>query len=292
MVSNYTQGNQGYAQWNPWGQQAQYQQAQPPWYMQQAGCGCQEQQPWSAPQPWGARQPGYSGQDVQQWQYAAEQWPDDFQDPFEAAQPIPKTAPGKKQSSRAVNLVLNILTFCFVGFVLAGSTVFAFSNNENKSLFGYRFYNVLTPSMQPSFKPGDMIFVRLADPSQVEVGDVVTFNPSAKSTAFLTHRVVELLPAEETKPARMVTKGDFNNAADPPVDLSAVIGVHVFTIPLMGKVVEMMQSNLIFVCVCFGAVFLLLMVLRAYFAVRKENKAEAARQSGPPGLQPDIHAFC
>jgi len=210
---------------------------------------------------------------------------------------MPETAPaeeaqtGKKPPSKAVNLVLNALTFCFVAFLIAGSTIFAFSNNESKNLFGFRFYNVLTPSMQPLFKPGDMIFVKLAEPSQVKVGDVVTFNPSSRSTAFLTHRVEELLPAEEAKPARMVTKGDFNNAADPPVDLSAVIGVHVLTVPFMGRIVEMMRSNLLIVCVCFGAAFLLLMVLRAYFAVRRENKAKAA----PPPADPqpfDIHAYC
>jgi len=129
--------------------------------------------------------------------------------------------------------------------------------------------------MQPAFKPGDMIFVKLTNPSDVKIGDIVTFNPSPKSTAFLTHRVVNLLPADESQPARMVTKGDFNNTEDPPVGLSAVIGVHTFTIPVMGRVVEMMRSNLLLVCICFGAVFLLLAVLRAYFAARKQEKITA-----------------
>jgi len=183
---------------------------------------------------------------------------------------------GKKQPSKAVNLLLNILTFSFVIFLLAGSTIFAFSNKDTKSLFGYRFYNVLTPSMVPFFKPGDMIFVKLVEPSQVKVGDVVTFSPSPHSEAFLTHRVVGLLPAEGGKPARMVTKGDHNNAADPPVGLNSVIGVHQFTIPYFGKVVDMIRTNLLMVCVCMGAIFLLLSVLRAYFAARKEERRKAA----------------
>ena len=302
-MTDYMQG-QGYTQWNPWGQTPpEYQQAQAPWQAQQAGYGFQEQ-PWNAQQPWYTQQLPQSWNAQQVWnaqpryegQYARSVWPDDLESLVAQEEFLPEALPeaaqpGKKQPSKAVNLVLNVLTFCFVAFLLAGSTIFAFSNKETKNLFGYRFYNVLTPSMQPFFKPGDMIFVKLTQPSQVKVGDVVTFSPSAKSTAFLTHRVVELLPAQEGKPARMVTKGDYNNAADPPVGLSAVIGVHVFTIPFMGKVIDMMRSNLLIVCVCMGAIFLLLTVLRAYFAARREESKRAKAVSALPPPLTDIHAF-
>jgi len=289
--------------------------AEQPWNARQPGYGSQGQNQWDAQQPYsGWQAPGYGGQSNwnmyepigarQMRQGVGTLWPDDLESliaeeeylpaamPAAMLEPISEAAPPEgRQPSKAASLLLNILTFCFVGFLLAGSTIFAFSNSESKNLFGYRFYNVLTPSMAPFFKPGDMIFVKLTEPSQVKVGDVVTFSPSAKSTAFLTHRVMELLPEEEGKQARMITKGDYNNAADPPVGLNAVIGVHKFTIPFFGKVVDMMRSNLIMVCVCMGAVFLLLTVLRAYFAARKEEKKRAPALQ-PFDLQPfDIHAF-
>lgn len=316
MGSDYMQG-QVCAQWNPWGQvPSGYPQTQAAW-PQQPNYGGQGQQPWNAqqtwyapPQPaWDTRQQNLGRQDIwgaygqagagQERLYAQTQWPDPLEDLTEAQEMAPEAAPeavpaGKKQPSKAANLVLNILTLCFVGFLIAGSTIFAFSNKEDKSLFGFRFYNVLTPSMQPFFKPGDMIFVKLVkDPAaEVHEGDVVTFSPSAKSTAFLTHRVSELLPADETHAARMVTKGDYNNAADPPVSLNAVIGVHVFTIPFFGKIVDMMRSNLLVVCICMGAIFLLLTVLRAYFAARKEGKQKSAGIAPPPAAPATvIHAF-
>ncbi|MCL2106514.1 MAG: signal peptidase I [Oscillospiraceae bacterium] len=243
---------------------------------------------WQAPQNgWQAPQgpAPYWAQEILPWDLEApawapvssgmELWKDllDELDADEQPSAEPELAqPVKAMRSKPFNRILNLFTYCFVAFLLAGSTMFAFSNSAEKSLLGYRFYNVLTPSMQPAFKPGDMIFVKLTKPSEVKVGDIVTFNPSPKSTAFLTHRVVELLPADESQPDRMVTKGDFNNTKDPPVGLSAVIGVHTFTIPVMGRVVEMMRNNLLLVCICFGAVFLLLAVLRAYFAARKQEK--------------------
>ena len=329
MFSNYTQG-QGYAQWNhPWGQApADYQQAQAPWNTQQPDYGSQGQQAWNAQQPqqpWSARQPDWQGQqpwsaqqplDAQQSSCGAQTWSayepiytgqarqqggelraDEIESFFAEAPATRETAvretaqPENLRRNKTVNFILNALTLCVVAFLIAGSTVFAFSNNAEKSLFGYRFYNVLTPSMQPLFKPGDMIFVKLVDPSQVQVGDVVTFNPSTKSDAFLTHRVVGLLPPDEKYPARMVTKGDYNNAEDPPVGLNAVIGTHMFTVPQFGRVVDMMRSNLLLVCICFGALFLLLTVLRAYFAARKQEKenGETVQDSSRP--LPDIHAF-
>ncbi|MCL2299789.1 MAG: signal peptidase I [Firmicutes bacterium] len=299
MAFNDVQG-QAYAPWNPWGQQTprDYTQALASRYMQQGGWGYQAQPDWNPqpvwdarqPQPaWGAQQPSYGGQYAQA-QYPAWTREADGETPADILPAATPEAAPPKRSSRAANLVLNILTICFVVFLIAGSTIFAFSNSETKNLFGYRFYHVLTPSMRPLFKPGDMIFVKLADPSEIKVGDVVTFSPGAKSTAFLTHRVEELLPADGTHPARMVTKGDANNAADPPVNLSAAIGVHVFTIPFIGNVVDMMRTNLALVCVCFGAVFLLLAVLRAYFAARREEKKRKA--GAPPAGRPfDIHAF-
>jgi len=270
----------------------------------------QRQEPWNTQHPRDARQPGRDEREWnaygpdragQNWLQGGELFPEELESFFEepipavpqpaARQPaVQETArPENPQRSKAIKFILNALTLCVVVFLVVGSTIFAFSNKEDKSLFGYRFYNVLTPSMQPLFRPGDMIFVKLADPSHVKVGDVVTFNPSVKSTAFLTHRVVDLLPADELHPARMVTKGDYNNMEDPPVGLNAVIGTHMFTIPRFGKVVDMMRSNLLLVCVCFGAFFLLLTVLRAYFAARKQERAEPTR---PLTLSPhDIHAF-
>ena len=281
MNPNPMQGNQGYAQWYPWGQ-GNWQQ-QEPWNVPQPGCDWQTPPDYRQGQePWNMYPPGYGWQaqadyrqeeqawDMYQpaydWQDQPSDSPEDPFAAFEAVQPIKK-----REHSKIVNRILNLLTYSFIAFLLVGSTMFAFSNNADKSLFGYRFYNVLTPSMQPFFKPGDLIFVKLVDTSQVRVGDVVTFNPSAKSTAFLTHRVVDLLPADETYPARMVTKGDYNNAEDPPVGLSAVIGVHVFTIPVFGRVIDMMRSNLLLLCVCFGAVFLLFAVLRAYASAGKQK---------------------
>jgi signal peptidase len=177
-----------------------------------------------------------------------------------------------KKKNKAINIVLNILTYAFIIALIVGSTMFAFSNNTDKHIFGYRFYHVLTPSMSPTFNEGDMIFIKIVDdPATVKKDDIVTFQPSPRSTSFLTHRVVELLPADDKNPARMITQGDANNAKDPPVRLDAVIGIHVFTVPYMGGIIDFMRNNLLLMGICFGATLLLISVLRVYFSTRGQT---------------------
>jgi len=309
MVPNHNWGQAGLG--GPQAQQPYQDWQQQPW-------NAQQQQAWQQ-QAWDAQQQGWQQQawNMQQqpsqaWQAQPQQQPWNTHESNHvwsgrqlggdlAAEPseFPATAPEAQEPAgkpppKAIGLILNILTICFTLFLVAGSTIFAFSNSETKSLFGYRFYNVLTPSMEPAFRPGDMIFVRLVnDPSQVRVNDIVTFSPSINSDAFLTHRVTELLPGGENQPARMVTKGDANNAADPPVSLNAVIGVHRFTIPYFGNIIDMMRTNLVMVIVCFAAIFLLITVLRAYFAAKKQdkkNKAPPEAALPPEPLQPSPYA--
>jgi len=182
------------------------------------------------------------------------------------------SAEGKTQKDKkTLNVILNIFVYGLSILLIVGATMFAFSNDTDKSLFGYRFYNVLTPSMQPFFNAGDMIFVKLADPSEIKVQDVVTFKPNPRSDAYLTHRVVKLLPADDVNPARMITQGDNNNAADPPMTMDAVIGVHQFTIPFAGKAIMMVRDNFLLMSICIAASLLLLIVLRSYFAAQKQE---------------------
>ena len=49
--------------------------------------------------------------------------------------------------------------------------MFASSRTPDKSLFGYRYYDVLTGSMEPAYSVGDLIFVKITDADNINVGD-------------------------------------------------------------------------------------------------------------------------
>lgn len=72
---------------------------------------------------------------------------------------------------------------------------------------------VLTDSMYPDIKSGDLIFAKTADASDVEVGDVISFtDPAGNGTSIVTHQVIEIYEEEGITYFR--TKGINNNTED------------------------------------------------------------------------------
>jgi signal peptidase I len=179
-------------------------------------------------------------------------------------------APGKPHRVR--ELVFDLLVYGFALLLIAGSTMFAFSNNTEKSIFGYRFYQVLTPSMEPVFTTGDMIFIKICAPEEVQVGDIITFSPNRNAKAYLTHRAVEVRPGVNGEAPVIVTRGDANNTEDPPIAGTAVVGKYVFHIPVVGGVLQFIRENLLLMGICIGASFVLLIFLRSYFDARKQAR--------------------
>ena len=181
--------------------------------------------------------------------------------------------------SKIMNVIFNLLFYSIIIALLVGSTLFAFSNNPQKSYFGYRIYNVLTNSMvgdaEDCFKAGDIIIVKLMEPEEVEVGDIITFVPGRDERSYLTHRVVEVNHELNGMPGiYFVTRGDANNSDDPPISGSMLVGKKVFTISGMGAVIKFIRANFVITMIFVVAAFAFIMLLRYYFAKPKDEDLE------------------
>ena len=186
---------------------------------------------------------------------------------------------------KVIKFITNLCFWAVCILLVAGSLLFAVSNDPQKSWMGYRTYNVLTESMTPQqdgtsppggFKKGAVILVRLCKPEEVGVGDIITFNPTAgdeQNAMFLTHRVKEIKDELGGKKGTFfVTRGDFNNADDPPISGEMLIGKKVFHIPGAGGFLQKVRENFllsIFTIIClFACIFL----FRWYFAAPKQAR--------------------
>jgi signal peptidase I len=185
--------------------------------------------------------------------------------PKRRQEPAEKTGLGKLADSVAGALVW-IISFSLLG----GSVLYAFSSNPDKSLFGYRIYDVLTTSMTPQpsgqaggFYAGDMIIVKKAQPQDVKVGDVITFRPRAGADTYLTHRLIDVFENEEG--AFFLTKGDANQSEDPPIPQDRLIGVKIYSIPKLGGAIRFVKNNLVVSAVFVTAFYLFTVTLRSYF---------------------------
>lgn len=129
---------------------------------------------------------------------------------------------------------------------------------------------VLTDSMYPEIKSGDMIFLKKIDTKKLKVGDIVTFfDPNGKGSTTITHRIVEI--TEVNDKIAFKTKGDANNNIDKSVVLADdVIGIYRTRIPGVGNI-SMFLSTTSGMIVCI-AIPLVLFVGYDAISRRKYNK--------------------
>lgn len=91
---------------------------------------------------------------------------------------------------------------------------------------------VLTGSMEPTIAPGALVAVKPVQPSDIQVGDIVTFRPDSGSEDLITHRVVAIhVGAQGTQ---WVTRGDANNTDDPPITAEQIRGTVSYSLPYLG----------------------------------------------------------
>jgi len=110
-------------------------------------------------------------------------------------------------TSRFARLVVNLALVAVV-LVAAGFII--------PSLMGYERYVIVGGSMSGTFERGSVAFERLTPVDELEVGDVITYQPPADSglATLVTHRIVSV--EEKRDGARVFrTRGDANADVDP-----------------------------------------------------------------------------
>ncbi len=102
----------------------------------------------------------------------------------------------------AVNLGLVMLTLLAAAYILP-------------SLVGYERYVITGGSMTGAYDKGSIVFERAVPAQELEVGDVITYQPPAESgvTTLVTHRIIGLKEVEGRQVIR--TQGDANPDPDP-----------------------------------------------------------------------------
>lgn len=104
---------------------------------------------------------------------------------------------------------------------------------------------VLTDSMEPTIKSGDLILIREVDFDDVEEGDIISyFESETQRTTTVTHRVIEIIYDENGNKLEFVTQGDANNIEDSDhVTRGKLIGVYKTRIPVLGSVAIFLKST-------------------------------------------------
>ncbi len=182
-----------------------------------------------------------------------------------------------------------ILCIILVPILLVNVTMIAkglINPSKVPTIGGYAPLIVLSDSMYPDIKSGDLIIVKTIDAGDVKEGDVIAFfDPDGTGTSVLTHRVVEL--TEENGSLAFRTKGDANNAEDPSLAPSEnLIGIYQTKINGAGDVAMFLQSTPgLVVCIAVPLVLLI-----AFELVRR-RKYEQSKNEDTQALLAELEAL-
>ncbi len=148
-----------------------------------------------------------------------------------------------------IGKIILILIIVFLLFFIIRATVF-----KKFDIFGYRFYIIMSGSMEPDIKTGDMIITKESD--NYKIGDVIAF----KDANFVTaHRIVEISTEDGEKVFK--TKGDNNNTTDRNLVKSQQIkGKIVNKIPKVGKAVLYLKTHWIILVLLIGIIIIIYLV--------------------------------
>lgn len=120
---------------------------------------------------------------------------------------------------------------------------------NNKSLFGFRIYRVISGSMQPALQIGDVIIIKKAN--NYAEKDIITYD---NGLTTITHRIKSIDGYE------IITEGDANDAPDKPITKDRILGKYffristfsVFSIMLTGKTIYLIMVLVLFAILLFA----------------------------------------
>lgn len=134
-------------------------------------------------------------------------------------------------------------------------------------LVGIRMYTVLTGSMEPEIKPGDLAIVKAIDVDSLDINDVITFR---YGEYVVTHRIVD---KEE---GGFITKGDNNNVEDKEIIYeNDVIGKVITTIPKLGHLMAFLAKPIV---IAVSLMLVALLIIKESFSDDNDKNVESEKR--------------
>ncbi len=152
--------------------------------------------------------------------------------------------------------IIEVLISVLIIIVIIVNVIFIFNKlilkQDLPKLFGYSQAVVLSDSMYPIFKKGDLVIFKEGVYNE---DDIIIFK---KNNIFITHRIIECDDGE------FITKGDNNPSVDRDlVSENEIEGKFVLVIPYLGSIINFLTS-------IYGIILLfIILIVSTYFKNKK-----------------------
>lgn len=149
----------------------------------------------------------------------------------------------EKKNGGVIKKFLKTIFIAILLFALLSCAIIMIKANKYPDkipdIFGYKPMIVLSGSMETSIFTGDLVFVKMVNPSILKIGDVVAFRNETNTVT--THRIINITNVNGKR--MFQTKGDNNNAADANLVSEADIeGIYDFKISKLGNFLMFLQQ--------------------------------------------------
>ena len=186
--------------------------------------------------------------------------------------------------SSAIFVVLVLLIILIVFYIVRVNFL---ASNDKLGEVKINFYTILTQSMYPTIKAGDVVITYKEDNNKYNDGDVITFVSEQNGGITITHRVDEVYNVNNSYSYK--TKGDNNNAPDNEITSGDnVLGKVVVKIPKVGYIQQFLVSKtgwiVAVILPCLGIVIYDILKLFKHTArkgsqlIKRDKRTEKARK--------------
>lgn len=147
--------------------------------------------------------------------------------------------------NKYVKTFITIFRVCFISIIVLYLAFIIIQRlSGNKSIFGYRLFNVATGSMTGVYEINDVIAVKDWDIDTLKVGDDIAYkgNRGGLDGLLITHRIIKIEKSEDGGKL-FTTKGVNAPGADPVITESQILGKVVGTVPVITQLNHVVKSQ-------------------------------------------------
>ena len=169
---------------------------------------------------------------------------------------------------------LLVICACFLIYYFIATKVFVYFGSKYEPKFS--LYTIISPSMVPNINVYDVVIdLRVDEPEDIEIGDVITFYSDAPELrgGTITHRVISVIKDKDGNYSYQ-TKGDNNLIEDTTtVPFEKIVGKVALRIPQLGRVQFFLASS-------YG--WLILLMIPALYIIFKDINRIIKTKKGIP----------
>jgi len=149
-----------------------------------------------------------------------------------------------KKLFRIIKSVINVV---IVFFVIAFALIVCLQRfSDNKfSFLSYRMFTVVTGSMEPKYKIGDVLIAKEKEPSEIKIGDAISYLGAKGNIKdkVITHEIVNI-KKDENGNYLFHSKGLVNLVEDPVVHESQLYGVVIYKTKILSFIYKVIGTNM------------------------------------------------